>query len=412
MKAQEIVKAIEAVTKEWTKRRKKEERKNRPNRTFRNASIFHTDVAGEILPKAYAHGSGDGKFTLAKRNFYYAAREHFAKATGKEITYDRFKTILLQFMNRNPKQTAEWKITADPRGTFWLPNTAHATNIPVGTIQIDNYLSCLDARFDELNFDHLIPVQWPLNRPSQRFSAVLYIEKEGFGPMLQEARIAERFDLAIVSCKGQSVVAARKLVDHLCRKDGGVPLFVVHDFDKAGFEILNNLTQESQQAIEQDRVPYYFENEIDVHDFGLRLEDGLKYKLQPEFFDFKGELPAGLTDAEYQYLSDGFRIELNAFTCPQFIEWLESKLIEFLPEKLVPESNVLARAYRRAFAVQRLNAAGQKIKRQVADEARSLKVPRNLLSKVKTRVQSGDRELNWDMAVAEIAAEQIGKKKR
>ena len=49
--------------------------------------------------------------------------------------------------------------------------------------------------------------------PEGRFSGFLYIEKEGFEPLLSHARIAERFDLAIMSCKGMSVTAARELVD-------------------------------------------------------------------------------------------------------------------------------------------------------------------------------------------------------
>ena len=72
--------------------------------------------------------------------------------------------------------------------------------------------------------------------------------------MIEQARIAERFDIATLSCKGQSVVAARRLVDHVCRVGGGVPLFIVHDFDKAGFEISKCLTTVSEWAEMNDRV--------------------------------------------------------------------------------------------------------------------------------------------------------------
>ena len=72
-------------------------------------------------------------------------------------------------------------------------------------------------------------------RPAERYQAVLYIEKEGFGPILESAQIAERFNIAIASCKGQSVVAMRKFVDMVCAVGDGLPLLIAHDFDKAGF---------------------------------------------------------------------------------------------------------------------------------------------------------------------------------
>jgi hypothetical protein len=43
-----------------------------------------------------------------------------------------------------------------------------------------------------------------------RFVGLLYIEKEGFMPLLERARLAEKFDIGIMSCKGMSVTAARQ----------------------------------------------------------------------------------------------------------------------------------------------------------------------------------------------------------
>ena len=76
--------------------------------------------------------------------------------------------------------------------------------------------------------------------PKGRYAGVLYIEKEGFTRDLGSAAIAERFDLAIASIKGMSVTACRMLVEELCGRQG-LPLFVLHDFDKAGFSIKQTL---------------------------------------------------------------------------------------------------------------------------------------------------------------------------
>src|SRR5262249_40146223 len=160
--------------------------------------------------------------------------------------------------------------------------------------------------------------------------AVLYIEKEGFEPILEEAKITERFDLAIMSCKGQSVVAARQFVDSVCAVGSGVPLLTVTDCDKAGFEIAQRLTRVSGWAEQNDRVTYRFRNYINVVHLGLRLADAEEYGLQDEDCEFSGGFaPDSIaTEAEKEFLKSGRRVELNAFTSPQFVEWLEAKLTE------------------------------------------------------------------------------------
>jgi hypothetical protein len=149
--------------------------------------------------------------------------------------------------------------------------------------------------------------------------------------------------LAILSCKGQSVVAARRFVDEVCRVGGGVPLFVVHDLDKAGFEISQRLTSVSDWAEEYDRVTYQFRHDINVTDLGLRLSDVEQYGLTGERCKFKGDFASDsiCTHEEKEFLLSDRRVELNEFTSPQFIEWLEAKLKHHLPNRLVPDDGVL-----------------------------------------------------------------------
>src|SRR5262249_13167643 len=153
-----------------------------------------------------------------------------------------------------------------------------------------------------------------------------------------------------VSCKGQSVVAARKLVDHVCAVGKGIPLIVVHDFDKAGFEISQRLTRVSDWTKEKNLVTYHFTNEIDVRDLGLRLEDVEHYGLTGEECPFAGYFARDTitTKKEREYLQSGRRVELNELTAPQFVEWLERKLDEHLPGRLITAGGGLEEAYRRA----------------------------------------------------------------
>ena len=204
MDSKSIIDAVTSVTKSWAKQRKSEERNSRAyarREYYYSDRVNFSDIADEILPEAYAHASGQGQYTVSKRQMYYASREKFKEMTGRDIDASYFsQTILVQYLNRHD---VDWKITADPRGTFMLPNTAHEVRIPVGTIAIEKYLTSRLA-------DHELgiggqPIEWPSERENERFAALLYIEKEGFEPLLKEARIAERFDLAIMSCKGQGI---------------------------------------------------------------------------------------------------------------------------------------------------------------------------------------------------------------
>ena len=398
MDAQSIINAVESVTKPWAKHRKAEERgSRRPRIQYFSDRVNFTDIAAKILPVAYQHASGNGQYTVSQRQFYYAARDPFREATGREIDSQYFsQTILRQYRNRH---NVDWKITADARGMFSIPNGSYEKRIPVGTIQIDEYLANGrdDIEVDDLNAS--IPIQWPSMAEGQRYAAVLYIEKEGFEPLLKEAKIAERFDLAILSCKGQSVVAARKLIDNVCSKAGGVPLFVAHDFDKAGFEIADCLTQVSYAAEETDRVAYHFQNEINVTDFGLRLVDVEKYKLVSEKCK-PNRGTTGMTSKEIEFMRSGRRVELNAFTAPQFVEWLESKLQEHLPNRLIPNDEIIAQAYRRAVAVASINSQMKEIRSAALKEAANATIPKSLRSKIEKAMKETGK--SWDVTLHSI----------
>src|SRR5262245_20357237 len=129
-----ILAATEAVTKEWTRQRLAEERgSRRPREYVYSDRVNFTEVAHEILPRGYAHASGNGKYTVDKRQFYYAVRDEFLEVTGREITAQYFsQNILVKYMNQHPEETAAWKITASPRGTVTIPNTGHDLRIPCG----------------------------------------------------------------------------------------------------------------------------------------------------------------------------------------------------------------------------------------------------------------------------------------
>src|SRR5262249_10164511 len=139
------------------------------------------------------------------------------------------------------------------------------------------------------------------------------------------------------------VVASRKLADEICHAYG-IPLLVLHDFDKAGFSILATFERRQSRR-------YTFQNRIKVIDLGLRLGDiaGLQSE---DIFD-KGSrasrqrnlLEKGASHAEIEFLLDR-RVELNALTSAHLVAFVERKLRQHGIKKIVPDKDQLADAYR------------------------------------------------------------------
>jgi DNA topoisomerase VI subunit A len=107
----------------------------------------------------------------------------------------------------------------------------------------------------DLGFDD---PRYPTLGPDRRYSAILFIEKEGFRQIFDAVNLCARYDIALASTRGMSVTACRELFERL-----GVPVLVLHDFDKSGFSILGTLRRNTRR--------YTFTRAIEVHDLGLRI---------------------------------------------------------------------------------------------------------------------------------------------
>jgi hypothetical protein len=78
--------------------------------------------------------------------------------------------------------------------------------VPDGALGLEQQLAAADGVLERAAGAGLRrPVDaalYPTLGPENRFSTLLYIEKEGFEPLLRAAGIPERFDCAIMSTKG------------------------------------------------------------------------------------------------------------------------------------------------------------------------------------------------------------------
>jgi hypothetical protein len=232
--------------------------------------------------------------------------------------------------------------------------------------------------------------------PQGCYRGVLFVEKEGFDPLWRAVNLAERFDIAIKSTKGMSVTAARRLADELAGRFG-IPLFVLHDFDKAAFSIVGTLRRDGRR--------YRYKNDVQVIDLGLRLGDIAG--LERESHSDKGSPEKraknlrlnGATDEEIKILMEA-RVELNAMKSEQLVEFVEGKFREHgITEKIVPDNETLAKTYK-LFAASR--EAEKLVERELKRMAEtSVSVPADLDELVRQALQQHP-EIRWDKAVQDI----------
>ena len=344
-----VVAAVKQVTAAWARQRKAEER-DRSARLRRNDAMNASkpvsikDAAHAIMAKAYAAVS-EGDLPAEARQIYYAARGEILRRTGAgSVNADYFtQSLLVDFMSEHPDECAGWNVTFSDRGHFTEPHTGH--QIGLGTLAVREYV-------DSYAKPHLIEggfagPQIKTRGPEGRFGGILCVEKEGFEPLLEQARIANRFDLSIMSCKGMSVTAARELVDQTCARFK-VPLHILHDFDISGFSIAATLHTSNRRF----KFSTVSGEDFKVVDLGLRFADIDDLGREPVNLDPRKEAAQrerlrinGATELEIGFLMGGSRVELNAMTSRQFVDFLEAKLAEHGVGKVIPGVKMLKDAY-------------------------------------------------------------------
>ena len=115
-------------------------------------------------------------------------------------------------MNEHPDETADWDVVFDDRGHFREPHLQNGREriIGLGTLAVRQYITSWHGTVHETIEHIFLPFDLKTSGPAHRYQAVLFIEKEGFDELIQQAQIAERFDIAPMSTKGMSNTAARR----------------------------------------------------------------------------------------------------------------------------------------------------------------------------------------------------------
>jgi len=399
-----ILKAIKTVTGSWAKQKKAEERREsakerREERLTKTAEVKIKHAAWNCMEDAYLKASANGTLPALARQVMYQARPYIQAATGKKLDDQYFcQTLLPDYLT---EKRVTWDIVFDERGHFAEPHTGHEFGL--GTIAVRGYLLSahepynINAGFSRANVE--------TRGPRGGYGAILFVEKEGFGPLFQATDLAERYDIAIMSTKGVATTAARRLVEDLC-STYGIPLLVLHDFDKAGFSIFGTFKKDTRR--------YTFHNDFPVIDLGLRLADVEALGLEAEAAHDTGSeekrranmAENGATEAEIEFLLKQ-RVELNALPSDELIKFIERKLEAAGVAKVVPDNDTLNDAFNAFYAGTIVERQTRELIQKSRDGTAKTSAPANLRAEIEKRLAERP-EWSWKQVVETMAIRAAG----
>jgi hypothetical protein len=389
--AGDIKKGLTKNLANFTKQRRAEEKhisagRWRMSRMTEVRGKYLTEAANEVMEECYMKASDNNRLPATARQIYYVARPLIEERTDKPLGYAYFsQTLLPNYVNEHG---ADWDVVYDDRGHFLEPHTKRV--IGLGTLNVRAYLSHVDPLYlEDADFD---PASVKTYGPDGSFGAVLYVEKEGFLPLFKRVKLAQRYDIAIMSSKGMSVTAARELVDRICR--ASVPLLVLHDFDSAGIIIKDTLQNDTRR--------YSYTSRPNVIDLGLHYRDISGLPSEPNNSNISDERlsQAGLDQDAIDFLRTQ-RVELNAMTSRQLIDFVEAKLKQHGIGKVIPDGKTLAKTYHLFATSDRLSEAFDEMKEKLDEEKSeepTIRIPDDLAAKVAAELQQR-RDIPWHRAV-------------
>jgi hypothetical protein len=311
---------IKLVTQKAAKKIAREKDRPRDKELTQKDAIFR-------LVAPCAQLAGGGKHRFQQRTLFYKVRTPFMDHFGYAPEYKYFCEVITEYENIFGEIPGMFR---DPRGVIYHPHEHE--EIPLGTLNVEEY-----------------------RRPDWLFNKVLYIEKEGLFSTLKDERWPERHDCALMTSKGQGTRAAKDLIDLLGQTEKPCEFFIIHDADAAGTMIYQCLQEETAARGARN---------VQIINLGLEPQEGRDMGLAVEEVAYKKyqAVATYVPHADEQWLQKN-RIELDAMSSPQFLEWLESKFAA--SPKLVPPVEVM----RRQLEGDVRRGLGEKITAQVLEEA-------------------------------------------
>jgi hypothetical protein len=257
--------------------------------------------------------SGPERYRFNDRQLFYRLRPIVLAETGSELKLSNWKTILDGYEEENGEIPLMYR---EPRGSITHPHSGET--LALGTLMVEQY-----------------------ERPVWSFNKLLYIEKEGAQEALKQDRWMERHDCAVMSSKGFSTRAARDLIDKLAAHDEPVEVFCAHDADASGTMIYQTLQEATRaRGARKIKIVNIGLEPWEAVEMGLEVEDIGAGDTRKAVADYVVERDEEEGEDWAEWLQT-HRVELNAMTTPELIEWLDDKMAEHGDGKLIPPDHVL-----------------------------------------------------------------------
>lgn len=347
------------------------------------------EVIFELLPEAMRTASGNGSHRFSLRQLFYAIRPLLLDRDmlgDAKNAYKYFCNVVGEYeANEGHDVKGMYR---DPRGALQHPHEGGA-QMALGTLNVEKY-----------------------KRPAYKFNKVLYIEKGGFLPLLNDVQWGERHDCAILTSQGFASRAARDILDLMGDTDEDLEFFCIHDGDGPGTGIYEALV-EGTKARPGRRVK--------VTNLGLDPWEAEAMGLQHEEFERQGggKVPVAQYVKDYDWRHDTEwedwlqtkRTELNAMSSPQFLAWLDGKMVEHaIRDKVVPPDHVLeeqfakdVHAFIRAELIERLIREHKVDERAKALTLRAVPPP-DLEGAIRGVIEPA-KPTRWNTVLQDIAAD-------
>jgi hypothetical protein len=190
---------------------------------------------------------------------------------------------------------------------------------------------------------------------------------------------------------------------------------VVHDFDRSGLNIASILKGRNTKR-------HKYTRSFKTYDLGLRLADVYKYGLEDKTEAVAEKKPmttealrkylvrCDATKEEIDFLSKRVRVEMNAFTSPQLIQWLEDKLTDLglkkVVKKVVPDLATIEKLYRDTLYLDYHAQAARNRDAEFRERADNQPLPEKVIAKIR-KIQKNEPELLWDKPVIRLARGEV-----
>ncbi|MEZ0064985.1 DNA topoisomerase VI subunit B [Streptacidiphilus sp. MAP12-20] len=282
-----------------------------------------------VMAQAIAQARGDQGLSFSSHTLYYKIRPLALNLlpSGAKLSAKYVEQTLLPAWER--EHGLIQGLYREPRGTLHHPHDpAGARDLRLGTREVKRYIP-----------------------PSRTFNKILVVEKTGLWPPIHESRIADKYDMAVITTEGYGTEACRDLLARM--PAGDVKIFVLHDADPYGYNIARTLGEETA------RMPHH---RVEVIDLGLTVDDAHAKGLESEPDTRDSALPARivphLTELAHRWFTGKAcdwhentgdptrwlyqRVELNAFSSPELIAYIEEGLARHgATGKVIPPADEL-----------------------------------------------------------------------